>query len=191
MTQVARSVAKVRSDAHAMPVGRDSDGGMRRIVGDAQRFDDEGAQHKRPARNVRAHLDTLPHAVDRHPVVRENRSPQSACKRVSVRGMVAMLMGDDEADRRAGRHQVGSERPHALDRAGGSKSSVDKQPFAFRLDDEAVAARPTPQDEHAQRAFLPCPCRLAEPNAGWPSRRETRHGNGARVYDATRGRTLA
>jgi hypothetical protein len=82
--------------------------------------------------------------------------------------MVAMLMGDQEAQRRVGRDQVGSERPHALDRACGSKSSVDDQPIAFRLDNEAVAARPTPQDEHAQRPFftMPLPAGRAEEKRG-------------------------
>ena len=133
-----------------MPPDADAQGDVRRVVGDGKRLDDEGAERHRASRRVRLHVEPRARARRSEALVSEERSPQRAGQRQGVRGVIAVVVRDEEPERRARSDELRPERPHALDGARRPDAGVDQQALALGLDDEAVAAGAAAEDEDAQ-----------------------------------------
>jgi len=144
--QIPRDVAEVRRDCEAAVAGRNPQRNVRSVVRDGQRFDYEWTKGYGFPRHVAAHFETTPRSPQQRSVVCKERRTKRARERQSVRGMIAVIVRDEQAERSPGRHQVAAERAHLPDGTRRIHSRIDEKALAAGLDDKAVAVRATSKD---------------------------------------------
>jgi hypothetical protein len=147
--QLARHVPQIRGDREAARARRDPERDVGRVVGERDRLDDERPERDRPAGRARPHLGVLARAIDGHTGMRVDGGAQRTRDGQRVRGVVTVIVRDEEPERGPRRHEVRAEEPHALDRTGRPDARVDENALALGLHDERVAARSAPEDEDA------------------------------------------
>lgn len=150
--KLAGDVTEIGREAEAPAAGRDAEGNLGGVVRDGEGFDDEGAERDGAAGRVRADFEAAAGARRGDALVKMERRAQGSGDGEGVGGVVAVVVGDEEAEGRARGHEVRAQGAHALDRPGGSHAGVEDEALAFGFDDEAVPARAATEDEDAHCA---------------------------------------
>jgi hypothetical protein len=128
-TQIPRHVAEIRGDGEAAVASRNPKRNVRCVVRNRKGFDYERTERNGLPGRVTAHLNATPGALQQSPVVSKEWRAKSARKWQSVRRMIAMIVGDEQAEGTPRRHQVAAERAHLPYGAGGIHARIDDQPL--------------------------------------------------------------
>ena len=129
-TQIPLHVAEIRCDGEATVASRNPKRNVRCVVRNRKSFDYERTKRNGFPWRVTAHMNTTPGALQQSPVVSKEWRAESAREWQSVRRMIAMIVGDEQAEGTSRRHQVAAERAHLPYGAGGIHARIDDQPLA-------------------------------------------------------------